>query len=139
MLEVDEEGVRFETLYESSNKTAVKANFLDVSTFAAAGGHTAYRYSNDDSATVELPARAETRLANEVSGGCEPAFGVLRPDTALFEDRANSFESDCVGSFSTSTRESLLLCFDRVGGFPEIPAEFIVNLREAPTCTHLVL
>gem|GEM_PF-1265395 len=55
-LEVDEEGVRFETLYESSNKTVVKAIFLDVSTFAAAGAHTVYRYSNDDSATVELPA-----------------------------------------------------------------------------------
>ncbi|MBV1892782.1 MAG: hypothetical protein KUG57_01975, partial [Ilumatobacteraceae bacterium] len=25
-------------------------------TFAAAGGHTVYRYSNDDEATVELPA-----------------------------------------------------------------------------------
>jgi hypothetical protein len=56
MLEVDADGVRFETLYESSNKTIVKAIFLDVSTFAAAGGHTVYRYSNDDTATINLPA-----------------------------------------------------------------------------------
>ena len=56
MLEVDAEGVRFETLYESSNKTIVKAIFLDVTSFAAAGGHTVYRYSNDDTATVNLPA-----------------------------------------------------------------------------------
>ena len=54
-LEVDEESVRFETLYESSNRTIVKAIFLDVSTFAAAGGHTVYRYSNDDKAIVDLP------------------------------------------------------------------------------------
>jgi len=55
-LAVDEEGLRFDTLYESSNKTIVKAIFVDVATFAAAGGHTVYRYSNDDEATVELPA-----------------------------------------------------------------------------------
>jgi hypothetical protein len=55
-LEVDAEGVRFETLYESSNKTIVRAIFRDVSTFVAAGGHTVYRYSNDDTATVNLPA-----------------------------------------------------------------------------------
>lgn len=55
-LAVNEEGLRFDTLYESSNKTIVKAIFVDVATFAAAGGHTVYRYSNDDEATVELPA-----------------------------------------------------------------------------------
>ena len=55
-LEVGTDAVRFETLYESSNSTIVKAIFVDVSTFAAAGGHTVYRFSNDDTATVELPA-----------------------------------------------------------------------------------
>ncbi len=55
-LEVTSSGLRFETLYESSNKTIVKAIFLDVTTFAAAGGHSVYRYSNDETATVELPA-----------------------------------------------------------------------------------
>ena len=55
-LGVTTDGLRFETLYESSNKTVVKAIFLDVATFTAAGGHTVYRYSNDDEATVELPA-----------------------------------------------------------------------------------
>ena len=54
-LQVGTEGLRFESLYESSNKTVIKAIFLDVSTFAAAGGHTVYRYSNDETATVELP------------------------------------------------------------------------------------
>ena len=55
-LGVTTDGLRFETLYESSNKTVVKAIFLDVATFTAAGGHTVYRYSNDEEATVELPA-----------------------------------------------------------------------------------
>jgi hypothetical protein len=55
-LAVSDDGVRFETLYESSNKTIVKAIFLDVASFTAAGGHTVYRHSNDETATVELPA-----------------------------------------------------------------------------------
>jgi len=54
-LTVTDEKVVFVSLYESSNKTIVKAIFLDVSSFAAAGGHNVYRYSNDDEARVELP------------------------------------------------------------------------------------
>ncbi len=54
-LEVGEASLRFDTLYESSNTTIVKAIFLDVATFAAAGGHTVYRYSNDETATIDLP------------------------------------------------------------------------------------
>jgi hypothetical protein len=52
---VADEGVTFRSLYESSNSTVVKAIFLDVTSFAAAGGHTVYRYSNDDEAVVSLP------------------------------------------------------------------------------------
>lgn len=55
-LVVTDAGLKFETLYESSNKTIVTAIFADVTTFVAAGGHTIYRYSNDLTATVELPA-----------------------------------------------------------------------------------
>ena len=54
-LTVTDEQVSFRSLYESSNKTIVKAIFLDVSSFAAAGGHTVYRHSTDDEARVELP------------------------------------------------------------------------------------
>jgi hypothetical protein len=54
-LTVTDEKAVFVSLYESSNKTIVKAIFLDVSSFAAAGGHSVYRYSNDDEARVELP------------------------------------------------------------------------------------
>lgn len=55
-LEVREDGVYFDTLYESSNATIVKAIFLDTATFAAAGGHNVYRYSTDEKAVVDLPA-----------------------------------------------------------------------------------
>lgn len=54
-LTVTDEQVTFVSLYESSNRTIVKAIFLDVGSYAAAGGHTVYRYSNDDEARVELP------------------------------------------------------------------------------------
>lgn len=54
-LTVSDEKATFVSLYESSNKTIVKAIFLDVGSFAAAGGHNVYRYSNDDEARVELP------------------------------------------------------------------------------------
>jgi hypothetical protein len=67
-LGVTTDGLRFETLYESSNKTVVKAIFLDVATFTAAGGHTVYRYSNDDEATVELPT-AEISAVNAAKKG----------------------------------------------------------------------
>lgn len=54
-LKVTDEMLSFKSLYESSNKTIVKAIFLDVGSFAAAGGHTVYRYSTDDEVRVELP------------------------------------------------------------------------------------
>jgi hypothetical protein len=55
-LVVNDDEILFETLYESSNKTIVTAIFVDVATFAAAGGHNVYRYSNDKTAYVKLPA-----------------------------------------------------------------------------------
>ena len=54
-LGLDEGALKFTSLYESSNKTIVKAIFMDVGSFAAAGGHTVYRYSDDDELHVELP------------------------------------------------------------------------------------
>lgn len=54
-LSVSDENVGFTSLYESSNKTIVKAIFADVGSFAAAGGHTVYRYSNDEEARIDLP------------------------------------------------------------------------------------
>ncbi|MEA1903422.1 MAG: hypothetical protein U9N56_07840 [Actinomycetota bacterium] len=70
-LEVSGSGVHFDTLYESSNKTIVKAIFLDVTTFAAAGGHTVYRYSNDEKATIDLP-------VGEISGAEATRSGITK-------------------------------------------------------------
>ena len=54
-LSVSDEMVAFASLYESSNATIVKAIFADVGAFAASGGHSVYRYSNDKEARVDLP------------------------------------------------------------------------------------
>lgn len=54
-LSVNSERARFVSLYESSNKTIVKAIFIDVATFAASGGRFIYRYSNNEEAVVDLP------------------------------------------------------------------------------------
>ena len=67
ILEVSESGLNFDTLYESSNKTIVKAIFMDVATFAAAGGHTVYRYANDETATIDLPAGEIAGVEDEVA------------------------------------------------------------------------
>lgn len=67
-LEVKDSGLHFDTLYESSNKTIIKAIFVDVATFTAAGGHTVYRYSNDEKAIVDLPAQDISGVAATKSG-----------------------------------------------------------------------
>ena len=78
ILEVGDTKLQFETLYESSNKTIVKAIFLDVATFTAAGGHNVYRYSNDESATVELPAADIDRVEAEKSGMTKRAVVTMK-------------------------------------------------------------
>ncbi|HSR45649.1 MAG TPA: hypothetical protein VLT15_10560 [Acidimicrobiia bacterium] len=70
-LNLTDEKLTFVSLYESGNKTIVKAIFLDVGSFAAAGGHTVYRYSNDDEARVELP-------VNEITGVKATKRGLLK-------------------------------------------------------------
>ena len=77
-LEVSDTGLRFDTLYESSNKTIVKAIFFDVATFTAAGGHTVYRYSNDDKATIELPADDIERVEAAKSGRTKRAIVTMK-------------------------------------------------------------
>ncbi len=70
-LKLTDEKIVFVSLYESSNKTIVKAIFLDVGSFAAAGGHSVYRYSNDDEARVELP-------VSEITGVKATKKGLLK-------------------------------------------------------------
>ena len=78
-LKVTDEAVTFVSLYESSNKTIVKAIFLDVGTFAAAGGHTVYRYSNDQEARVDLP-------TTEISGVKAAKKGLMKQAVVTMTD-----------------------------------------------------
>ena len=78
-LTVGDDSVVFRSLYESSNSTIVKAIFLDVGTFAAAGGHTVYRYSNDDEAVVELP-------SNEIAAVSAAKKGMMKRTVVTMEN-----------------------------------------------------
>ncbi len=86
ILEVSESGLNFDTLYESSNKTIVKAIFLDVATFAAAGGHTVYRYSNDEQATIDLPAAEISGVEATKSGMMKQAVVTMKNDEQFVFD-----------------------------------------------------
>ncbi len=85
-LEVSESGLNFETLYESSNKTIVKAIFVDVATFAAAGGHTVYRYSNDEQATIDLPAAEISGVEATKSGMMKRVVVTMKNDEQFVFD-----------------------------------------------------
>jgi hypothetical protein len=78
-LTVTEEKVFFSSLYESSNRTIVKAIFLDVGSFVAAGGHTVYRYSDDTQARVDLP-------VGEIAGVGAAKRGMMKQAVVTMKD-----------------------------------------------------
>ena len=57
---VGDDNVRFEALYDSSNKTILEAIGLSLGTFAASGGHGVYLSDNDSDATIVIPREAIT-------------------------------------------------------------------------------
>lgn len=61
-LKVENEEVRFTTLYDSSNKEILKGIAGSVGSFAASGGHVAYVHNTDTEFEVVLP-RAEIASA----------------------------------------------------------------------------
>ncbi|MFV1957998.1 MAG: hypothetical protein ACC662_01160 [Planctomycetota bacterium] len=77
-LTVTDEKLLFKTLYESSNKTIVKAIFLDVGSFAVAGGHNVYRYSNDDEVGIDLPTAEIARVEAAKKGFMKRAVVTLK-------------------------------------------------------------
>ena len=77
-LVVDSEKVRFVSLYESSNKTIVKAIFVDVAAYAASGGRFIYRYSNDKEAIVDLPVAEIASVRAEKKGLMKRAVITMR-------------------------------------------------------------
>ncbi|NOX23436.1 MAG: hypothetical protein GXP36_10140 [Actinobacteria bacterium] len=85
-LRVSGDQVAFRSLYESSNATVVKAIFLDVTTFAAAGGHTVYRYSNDQEAVVELPTADIASVAATKKGLMKRAVITMKNDEVFTFD-----------------------------------------------------
>jgi hypothetical protein len=85
-LRVSGDQVAFRSLYESSNATVVKAIFLDVTTFAAAGGHTVYRYSNDQEAVVELPTVDIASVAATKKGLMKRAVITMKNDEVFTFD-----------------------------------------------------
>lgn len=77
-LKLADDMLKFTSLYESSNKTIVKAIFLDVGSFAAAGGHTVYRYSSDDEVHVELPVTEIATVKGTKKGLMKQAVVTMR-------------------------------------------------------------
>jgi hypothetical protein len=61
---VDADEVRFEALYDSSNKEIIKGIFGSVAGFAASGGHAVYIHDTDTEFEVVLP-RAEIATVTE--------------------------------------------------------------------------
>ncbi len=85
-LEVNEAELYFDTLYESSNKTIVKAIFLDVASFAAVGGHTVYRYSNEEKAVIKLPGSEIRGVEAEKKGMTKRAVVTMKNEEQFVFD-----------------------------------------------------
>jgi hypothetical protein len=67
-LSVGAEEVRFDALYDSSNKEIIKGILGSVGTFAGTGGHVAYIHNTDTEFEVVLP-RAEIASAEQAKKG----------------------------------------------------------------------
>ena len=60
--------VRFEALYDSSNKTILKNVGLSLGSFAASGGHAVYLADEGSSAVIVIPREAITGAAAAKKG-----------------------------------------------------------------------
>ena len=100
-LTVTDERVLFKSLYESGNKTIIKAIFLDVGTFAAAGGHTVYRYSNDDEARVDLPAAEIVRVEAAKKGMMKRAVVTMKDGQQFVFDYGMLSVKNLVGAIES--------------------------------------
>jgi len=65
---VTDEDVRFEGLYDSSNKEIIKGIFGAAASMAASGGHVAYIHDTDTEFTIVLP-RSGISSAQQVKKG----------------------------------------------------------------------
>ena len=82
-LTVGSDEVRFEGLYDSSNKEVIKGIFGAAASLAASGGHLAYLHDTDTEFTIKLP-RSGIKTAEQVKKGLMKRAVVTMSDDAVF-------------------------------------------------------
>ena len=82
-LKVDDDDVRFVTLYDSSNKEVLKGITGSIGAFAASGGHVAYIHNTDTDFEVVLP-RAEIASAVAAKKGLMKRVLITMSDGSEF-------------------------------------------------------
>ena len=82
-LSVGADEVRFDALYDSSNKEVIKGILGSVGAFAATGGHAVYVYNTDTDFEIVLP-RAEIASAEQVKKGMMKRAVITMTDGSVF-------------------------------------------------------
>lgn len=82
-LSVETDVVRFETLYDSSNKEVIKGILGAVGSFAASGGHGVYIHNTDTEFTIVLP-RSDIAGAEQAKKGMMKRAVVTMKDGSTF-------------------------------------------------------
>ena len=82
-LSVGDDEVRFDALYDSSNKEVIKGILGSVGTFAGTGGHAMYIHNTDTDFEVVLP-RAEIVSAEQAKKGMMKRAVITMNDGSTF-------------------------------------------------------
>lgn len=82
-LTVGDDDLRFEALYDSSNKEVIKGILGAVGSFAATGGHGVYIHNTDTEFTIVLP-RADIGSAEQQKKGFMKQAVVTMKDGSTF-------------------------------------------------------
>ncbi len=82
-LSVGADEVRFDALYDSSNKEVIKGILGSVGAFAATGGHAVYVHNTDTDFEIVLP-RTEIASAEQVKKGMMKRAVITMTDGSVF-------------------------------------------------------
>jgi len=82
-LTVGDGDVRFDALYDSSNKEVIKGILGSVATFAGTGGHAVYTHNTDTEFALVLP-RSEIASAEQAKKGMMKRAVVVMKDGSGF-------------------------------------------------------
>ena len=82
-LSVKDSEVRFDALYDSSNKEVLKGILGAATALAASGGHVAYLHDTDTEFTIALP-RAEIASAEQAKKGMMKRAVITMNDGSVF-------------------------------------------------------